>query len=144
VPGKENDLFPVAGGSVYQILKLTDEGPVPLIDKSSDQAVIYKPTLTSEIRQSQTLMPEAKQRISEKIIKTMSKKIAKDNAGSKVGPLGITNKAGIEQEAEAEARRMFEAGEITTSEIEKMLSSEEFDVFNLNIESANARYIGEN
>jgi len=88
-------------------------------------------------------MPEAKQRISEKIIKTMSKKIAADNAGE-VGPLGITNKAGIEQEAEAEARRMFDAGELTTSEIEKMLSPEEFDVFNLNIESANARYIGEN
>lgn len=143
VDGKENDMFPVSGTPIYTVMKFTDEGPAILTDKFGNPQV-YKPSLTSKIRQSQTLMPEAKQRISEKIIKTMSKKIAADNAGSKVGPLGITNKAGIEQEAEAEARRMFDAGELTTSEIEKMLSPEEFDIFNLNIESANARYIGEN
>tara|TARA_R110000796_G_scaffold76768_3_gene171607 strand:+ start:17776 stop:20133 length:2358 start_codon:yes stop_codon:yes gene_type:complete len=142
VDGKENDMFPVSGAPIYSVMKFTDEGPAIVTDESGSPQ-IYKPSLTSKIRQSQTLMPEAKQRISEKIIKTMSKKIAADNAGE-VGPLGITNKAGIEQEAEAEARRMFDAGELTTSEIEKMLSPEEFDVFNLNIESANARYIGEN
>ena len=57
--------------------------------------------------------------------------IAKDNAGSKVGPLGITNKAGIEQEAESEARRMLNAGEVSEEMIKQTLTKQEYELYAL-------------
>jgi len=225
IPGEDNEFFPISGAPVYQIMKLTDEGPVSLVAdygyredgtpkgegwlglidlpsgkvmsevsagfeingrdvliplivpglnekeldvlaqvaegemsvgklpkdikdkaiahareqmqkgespfKDSNGAAIYKPSLTSEIRQSQFLSAEAKERIDEKIIQTLTDVIAKDNAGSKVGPLGITNKAGIEQEAESEARRMLNAGEVSEEMIKQTLTKQEYELYAL-------------
>ena len=225
LPGEDNDRFPVSGAPVYQIMKITDEGPTPLVVdygyredgtpkgegwlglidlpsgkvmsevsagfeingrevliplivpglnekeldvlaqvaegemsvgklpkdikdkaiahareqmekgespfKDSNSAAIYKPALTSKIRQSQFLGAEAKERIEEKVIQALTDVIAKDNAGSKVGPLGITNKAGIEQEAESEARIMFNAGEVPEEMIKKALTKQEYELYML-------------
>lgn len=134
LPGKENDLFPVAGGSVYQILKLTDEGPVPLMDKSRDQAAIYKPTLTSEIRQSQFLGAEAQERIEQKIIQRMTQNIEKDRAGLLSGQRRKQAREGT-LSASAEAERMFNSGEVPDEVIKKILTKQEYELYNLNYDN---------